>query len=140
MPLFDQAALTQQLANLSARPVAEQAGALPEGAPPPSLAALDRGSVWGPAAMTVAGNAADLGSTLWALKHEGVKEGNPIYGQNLGRIAATKIAATIPQILIEKMLVDRGHPTAAKALGALSLGWGASLAAHNIATVRGVQK
>lgn len=139
MPLFDQAALTQQLANLSARPVADQSGELPEGSTPTSLSELDRGSVWGPAAMTIAGNAADLGSTLWALKHKGVKEGNPIYGQNLGRIAATKIGATVPQILLEKLLVDRGHPTAAKALGALSLGWGASIAAHNIATVRGVQ-
>lgn len=117
----------------------EEVGELPEGAQPTPLTDLDKGSLWAPAAMTIAGNAADLGSTMWALKQGHAHEGNPIYGQNLGRIAATKIAATVPQILLERTLINHGHPTAAKVLGALSLGWGASIAAHNVAVGRGEQ-
>jgi hypothetical protein len=96
----------------------------------------EKPSVLGPILATIAGNLADGGSTMWALKQPGTREVNPLLGQNPAAIFGLKAAITVPQILLEKYLANHGHPKAAKILGYTLGGLGAGLAAHNIAVGR----
>jgi hypothetical protein len=83
------------------------------------------------------GTAADLGTTLAALKRGG-KEANPLYGEHpgAGRLVATSVATTLPAALLLDRLYDKSAPgsNARKIALLIALGIGgatAGVAAHN---------
>lgn len=88
-----------------------------------------------PYAAMIAGNAADVGSTLYAKDH-GAVELNPLYGDSNAGLIAGKAATTALLAFAMHALEKSGHPTAAKVLGyGAGAGFGA-LGAHNIAVTR----
>lgn len=121
-PIFDNDALARHLAEWSMT-AADDA---PTVAPPPTA-----GFPWGPAAATIAGNAADALSTYQALNRANTHESNPLLGQNPAGIVALKAALTIPEVWAEQRLTKAGHPTIAKVLGYGAGALGGLLAIHN---------
>lgn len=89
----------------------------------------------GPYAALIAGNAADLASTVYALESGKGREGNPLLGQNPYVIAGAKIGATLTLGYLMKALAKE-HPKAAKAVGYLVGGSMGALAARNVAVVQ----
>ena len=109
------------------RAIQQSHAALTQPAPPTE----DRRIGWPPYAAMLAGNSADLVTTIEALTTGRGREGNPIAGQDLRRIAATKIAGTLALAYIMRQLDDRDHDRLAKWLGYLDgIGTGA-VAVHN---------
>lgn len=122
MPIFDQASLAKQAANVAADPQ-------PQAQPEP------KGVGVGPYAAVAGGELADILSTLYAKNH-GAHEANPVLGDFGPGAIALKSASTLPMILMMRYLAKAGHPTAAKALG---YGTGAALggvAVHNLSTAK----
>jgi hypothetical protein len=88
----------------------------------------------GPYAALIAGNAADLASTVYALESGKGKEANPVLGQNPYVIAGAKVGATLTMAFLLKSLA-KDHPKIAKALGYSVGGAMGALGARNIAVV-----
>lgn len=79
----------------------------------------------------VLGDAADLGSTAYALKQPGLEEGNWM-GNNIGAIAATKAGGALLKWLLMKKL-EKDHPKIANGIGYGSGAAMGAVAAHNVA-------
>ncbi len=84
----------------------------------------------------IAGNAADLGTTIQVIGFNGGHEMNPLLGSKLATIIPLKIALTAWQVYSVRKLSREGHPNAAKVLGALIGGFSFSLAVHNESVIR----
>jgi len=82
------------------------------------------------------GNAADLWTTHEALASGHAYERNPLLSQDIGKIAAVKIASTVATAVMMHVMDKLGHPKIAKTLGyaAGSVTWG--VAAHNHGVAR----
>lgn len=88
---------------------------------------------WKPAIADIAGNGADVASTLYALS-QGAREGNPFLTKlGLPGSLALKGGMTLAQILAIRKLQDAGHPLAAKILG---YGFGGGLGAVALNNIR----
>ena len=98
-------------------------------APPPEKKGVSK---WAQLA-TLAGHAADAASTIHALRQPGLREGNPIFGDNpsAGKIAGVKAGGAALQMLLQHYIGKR----APKATNIIGFGTGAALgglAAHNM--------
>ena len=126
MPIFSDAdlyrAIHRELTDESARPQATPAS------PDTHVGA-------GPYATVIGGNAADLASTLYALKH-GAHEANPALGNNPARITALKAAGTIAEVIGLRELAKSGHGRAARLAGYLLGAIPAGIAVHNLTTAQ----
>lgn len=89
--------------------------------------------VW-PYAAFVGGQVADGWTTKEALDR-GAKEGNPILGNNIAQILATKAGIDVGVALAMKKL-SKTHPKIAKALGYASGTIGALATGHNLKAAR----
>ena len=87
-----------------------------------------------PYAAFVAGQVADGWTTKQALDR-GAKEWNPLMGQSIGRILATKAGMNAGVLLAIKSLA-KDHPKIAKALGYAGGTIGALAAGHNMRVAR----
>lgn len=129
MPLFGPSELAHYVASLASPPaLVEQA---PASAAPPS-----KGAGWGPYAALIASNGADIGTSLYGMKH-GLHEGNRIFGgDDPGMLIAGKVIPALTGLVVTKMLADSGHPTAAKVAGYLSSVPPSIAALHNYDLIR----
>jgi hypothetical protein len=126
---FDQAAIREAvMASLRGEEPQQQTQA----APPKDTHV----GAW-PYVAAVAGPMADLGTTLDAFSR-GAVEGNSIYGSERPTtpLMISKAAQAILVPLLMHKLASGGHPGAAKALGYITGGMGAGLAAHNLTVNR----
>lgn len=107
MPLFDKASLAKYVENN-----------------PPPAPEKKKGIGWGTRSAIYGGAGADALSTIEALKHSGLSEGNPLYGKNPSpaRVVVTKGLQALGQDLLLQKLADAGHDKWAKGLG---IGFGA---------------
>lgn len=123
---FSPEALRQVIEAMAAQP--EQAQTQP--APPGTLSPLSL-------AMLLGGNGADAASTIYALRHDGVKEANPVYGSHpsAAKVMAIKGLGTAAQWAVLKMLAKQ-HPKLANGIAkGIGIGTGA-VAANNIRQVK----
>lgn len=123
MPAFDEAALKaaiqKRLADHSEDPAA---AAVPE----------KKGIGPAPYLALIGGHVADAATTLHALKTvPGAQEANPLLGGFGPAGIALKGGSALLQALLMKKLTEKGHPTAAKALGYGIGGAMGALAARN---------
>lgn len=79
----------------------------------------------------LAANAADLGTTIYAL-NSGAHEANPMLGSKLVTIIPLKVVSTYLQVHAVHKLKSEGHPTAARVLSVVISGAIGSLAVHNV--------
>lgn len=82
----------------------------------------------------LAGQGADIGTTTYALNSGRFEEANPLLGNNLAKILAIKAGAIGGNALLMKLL-EKNHPTAAKAAGYIMGAGGAIPAAINLHTI-----
>lgn len=124
-PLFDQAALQKQVAQLSTEEEQAQLGSFPTVPPSSKETLTDFGRLqpkghlgWGPQAALIGGQALDVGSTAYNF-HRGYIEQNPVYTwmgqQPTAGIAALKALQTAMMLHGANKLAEN-HPTAAKVL------------------------
>lgn len=125
MAAFDLASLQAALnatPSISAPTVAGTVDRAPEG----------KGVGAGPYLALLGGEAADLGTTLAAMKSGRGTEGNQMlaHGGTAGLVAGKAGTALLLAYLMHRLAAE-GHPTAGKALGYLAGGAYGGLAVHN---------
>lgn len=124
MPVFDPAALRDAVKAKLA-----ESREAPEAAPDPEK--KEGGIGVGPYAALIGGSAADLGTTMQALKRPGTYEANPLLSGGTAEMMAVKGGSTLALAWAMHELA-KTHPKAAKMLG---YGGGAALgglALHNM--------
>jgi hypothetical protein len=85
------------------------------------------------AAATIAADLADLGTTLYGVRHGGT-ELNPVLGQSPGRIAAVKLGILGAKLIFFKWAHPR-NPKATKAAMSINIAVGFGAATWNVAQI-----
>lgn len=97
-----------------------------------------KGASWWAHLANAGGAAADLGSTMYALKQPGLREANPIYGDNpsMGKIMGAKAGTAALSALMMHFMPHK----LANVMGVGSGLFQGGIAAHNLSEVNKIKK